>query len=154
LITYAPTYLGDNTTTWNNSYSLSTYDSSSSAGYLSLVGQGVSSHTSMMSSATASVAFSGTAVYIWGEAYKTGAVVYVDGIAMTYSEGVDGVVGVVEGLNDGWHAVQVLVRGLSAVSIEGMTFTSTSAARYVGEFLLPPKASYARGHRAEGTWAD
>ena len=126
LIDYYPVILGDPTITWNNTYSNSSY-SPEGYDFETSIGRGRSAHISEYSESTATVHFQGTAVYIWGSAPQLNAVIYVDGISKSFSPGTDGVVGVVEGLADGWHDAQVVVRGLGTVEIEGFTFTSQIA---------------------------
>ena len=124
LITYTPLVLGDNTTTWSSSYSLSSGNNYELAGYASLIGEGRSSHTSEAPGATAKIGFAGTAVYVWGETYQLSAVISVDGVSRGFSPGQTGVIGSVTNLSNAWHEVQVLVRGLAGVQIYGFTFTS------------------------------
>lgn len=124
LITYYPTLAGVGEDTWNSSYSDSPFYGAD-ADFLSQVGKGQSSHLTEFSGATATVSFSGTAVYVWGTAFQLSALIYIDGISRSFSSGDDGVIGAVEGLSDGSHEVQVLARGLSWVKLTGFTFTST-----------------------------
>lgn len=124
LITYNPLRVGDNTTTWNSTYSNSSWADQQLAGYSSLVGHGQSAHTTDFAGATASVGFVGTAVYVWGQAFQLSSVLYVDGVSRSFSGGQDGIIGSVEGLTNGWHEVEVNVRGLGFVQVEGFTFTS------------------------------
>lgn len=123
LIDYYPVILGDPTITWNNTFS-NTSTLVADPDYSTYIGKGRSSHVSEFPDATATAHFQGTAVYIWGNADQLTAVIYVDGISRNFSSGAEGVVGAVEGLTDGWHDVQVVVRGLGTVEIEGFTFTS------------------------------
>jgi len=124
LIAYTPLFRGDKTTTWNSTYSLSSWSDYGIAGYLALVGRGRSAHISTAPSATAKVGFNGTAVYVWGEAFQLSAVIFVDGVSRGFSSGDSGQIGAVIDLSDGWHDVEVIVRGLADVQLEGFTFTS------------------------------
>ena len=121
LITYDPDDRGSNETTWNSTYSQSSWRAYTAT----TVGYGQSAHTTEASDASATVRFIGTAVYVWGQAYQLSAVVYVDGIAMATSGGQNGLIAAIEGLTNDWHDVEVVSRGLAYVSVEGFTFTSS-----------------------------
>jgi hypothetical protein len=126
LIKYYPLLAGDNSTSWNSTYSGSSW-AKSSYEYDSIVGRGKSAHTTDVDDATASVGFVGTAVYVWGQTPKLSSTIYVDGVARSFSGGEDGIIGAVEGLENRWHDVKVNVEGLDFVQLYGFTFTSDIA---------------------------
>lgn len=125
LITYHPLSVGDNSTSWNSSFSGSSWaNNADPVSYSSAVGHGRSAHTTDVDGATASVGFVGTAVYVWGQTSQLSALLLVDGVSRSFSGGQDGIIGSAEGLDNKWHDVKLSVRGLDYVQVYGFTFTS------------------------------
>jgi len=124
LVAYSPHRSGDNETTWNSTYSLSPWSDYGDEGYSGIIGEGVSSHSTSADSATAKIGFTGTAVYVWGECYELSAIISVDGVSRGFSTGATGQIGSATNLSNTWHDVEVVVRGLGTVQLEGFTFTS------------------------------
>ncbi|OCF38829.1 hypothetical protein I317_07371 [Kwoniella heveanensis CBS 569] len=116
-ISYQPSRSGPADTTWNV-----TYTESSWSNYVNqTIGQGVSSHYTTHVGANATLGWWGTAVYLWGEAADQDIQVVVDG--QVNAKKADGG-WTVTGLSEGWHRVRVKVVGGGGVRLYGITFTT------------------------------
>ena len=117
-ITYLPYRSGPSETGWNVTFSqsplwLTTTD---------VIGEGTSQHYTTARSASASIGWVGTAAYVFGSAAAGSVSLMVDGTGNGVSSP-QGTVGMVEGLEYGWHNLTLQVIGTGGVSITGMTLT-------------------------------
>lgn len=117
-ITYLPYRSGPSDSGWNVTFSqspawLKTAD---------VIGQGTSRHYTTAAGATASVGWVGTAVYIFGSAGAGSTRLTVDGSENGVTSP-QGTIGVLEGLDYGWHNLTLEVTGTGGVNITGVTLT-------------------------------
>lgn len=132
-LNYYPSRTGASPETWNVTYTSSdwsTYTPNASLGI------GESPHFTTHIGAWVSVGWVGTAVYVWGLA---GVGVYtfsVDGQTVYDVNATTGMLGMVSGLDDGWHELVVTVTGEQGVTLQGMTVTTgVGETGYVNRFL-------------------
>ncbi|KAK4689573.1 hypothetical protein P7C73_g539, partial [Tremellales sp. Uapishka_1] len=149
-ITYAPSRSGDSSVTWNVSYSQSSW-----ADYVEQsFGVGNSSHYTTSLGATASVGFIGYAVYFWGSASSGSASLMADSITSgIISTADDGLLGMVENLDYGWHEAQLSVTGGEGVNLTGVTITM-GAGLGNGETSVTTLEAYQDGHISSGLQTD
>ena len=111
-IVYLPSRSGPADTTWNVTYAESDWATYSNQ----TIGEGASRHYTTSSSASASLGWVGTAIYVWGQG---NADVSVDGKSLGNAG--DGLLGWWAG-DRGWHTVSVNSTG-GGVNVTGMTVT-------------------------------
>lgn len=118
-ITYLPYRSGPSDLGWNVIFSqspawLNTTD---------VTGQRASQHYTTAKGASATVGWVGTAIYVFGSAAAGSVTIMIDGTGNNGVSSPQGLVGIVEGLEYGWHNMTVQVMDAGGVSITGVTLT-------------------------------